>query len=171
MKEYTEDYLKQINELIDNKDEAQVLEQIKDMHPADIAELVSDLDANEALFIMQLLDEETAADVLAALLADAGCDTFEPSDTGLTAYILQDAYDEIKNALEDQRKELRRQVRVIDLFCNNKFVLSLCTRCVRELNSTVFRNLCHCKKCLIRECHILMNTMVFLYLSFKRVFP
>ena len=57
MKEYTEDYLKQINELIDNKDEAQVLEQIKDMHPADIAELVSDLDANEALFIMRLLDE------------------------------------------------------------------------------------------------------------------
>ena len=37
---------------------------------------------------------EAAADVLAALLADAGCDTFEPSDTGLTAYILQDAYDE-----------------------------------------------------------------------------
>ena len=36
---------------------------------------------------------EAAADVLAALLADAGCDTFEPSDTGLTAYILQDAYD------------------------------------------------------------------------------
>ena len=37
---------------------------------------------------------EAAADVLAALLADAGCDTFEPSDTGLTAYILQDACDE-----------------------------------------------------------------------------
>ena len=37
---------------------------------------------------------EAAADVLAALLADAGCDTFEPSDTGLTAYILQNAYDE-----------------------------------------------------------------------------
>lgn len=37
---------------------------------------------------------EAAADVLAALLADAGCDTFEPSDTGLTAYILQDTYSE-----------------------------------------------------------------------------
>lgn len=37
---------------------------------------------------------EAAADVLTALLADVGCDTFEPSDTGLTAYILQDAYDE-----------------------------------------------------------------------------
>ena len=37
---------------------------------------------------------EAAADVLAAFLADVGCDTFLPSDTGLTAYILQDAYDE-----------------------------------------------------------------------------
>ena len=38
--------------------------------------------------------DEAAADVLAALLADAGCDTFLPSDTGLTAYIQQDAYSE-----------------------------------------------------------------------------
>ncbi len=37
---------------------------------------------------------EAAADVLAALLADAGCDTFEPSDSSLTAYILQDTYSE-----------------------------------------------------------------------------
>ena len=37
---------------------------------------------------------EAAADVLAAFLADVGCDTFLPSGTGLTAYILQDAYDE-----------------------------------------------------------------------------
>ena len=38
---------------------------------------------------------EAAADVLTALLADVGCNTFLPSDTGLTAYILQDAYDEV----------------------------------------------------------------------------
>lgn len=38
---------------------------------------------------------EAAADVLTALLADVGCDTFLPSDTGLTAYILQDTYDEV----------------------------------------------------------------------------
>ena len=37
---------------------------------------------------------EAAADVLAALLADTGCDTFEPTDTGLVAYVLQDKFDE-----------------------------------------------------------------------------
>ncbi len=39
-------------------------------------------------------NNEAAADVLAALLADVGCDTFVPTPTGLTAYILQSNYDE-----------------------------------------------------------------------------
>lgn len=37
---------------------------------------------------------EAATDVLAALLADSGCDTFLPQDDGLKAYVLADAYDE-----------------------------------------------------------------------------
>ena len=39
-------------------------------------------------------NNEAAADVLAALLADIGFDTFVPSYTGLTAYILEELYDE-----------------------------------------------------------------------------
>lgn len=39
-------------------------------------------------------NDEAAGDVLAALLADAGCDTFVPTDEGLKAYVLQSAYDE-----------------------------------------------------------------------------
>ena len=39
-------------------------------------------------------DNEAAADVLAALLADAGCETFVPTETGLTAYVQQTAYSE-----------------------------------------------------------------------------
>ena len=44
---------------------------------------------------------EAAADVLAALLADSGCDTFESTDNGLTAYILQSSFNEdaIKEAV------------------------------------------------------------------------
>ena len=38
-------------------------------------------------------NDEAAGDVLAALLADAGCETFVPSAEGLTAYIQQSAYD------------------------------------------------------------------------------
>ena len=38
---------------------------------------------------------EAAGDVLAASLADIGFETFEPTDTGLTAYIQQSFYDEM----------------------------------------------------------------------------
>lgn len=37
---------------------------------------------------------EAAADVLAALLAEVGCETFLPIDEGLTAYVQQNAYEE-----------------------------------------------------------------------------
>ena len=37
--------------------------------------------------------DEAAGDVLAALLADAGCDSFEPTATGLTAYVQEALYD------------------------------------------------------------------------------
>ncbi len=49
--------------------------------------------------------DEAAADVLTALLADAGCDTFLPEATGLTAYILQEAYDQnaIQQAIDGTR--------------------------------------------------------------------
>lgn len=39
-------------------------------------------------------NNEAAADVLAALLADVGCETFVQNDKGLTAYVQQELYDE-----------------------------------------------------------------------------
>lgn len=39
-------------------------------------------------------NNEAAGDVLAALLADVGCETFVPTDEGLTAYVQQANYDE-----------------------------------------------------------------------------
>ena len=63
MKEFTEDYLSTLNQLIDNKDEEQVRAKIEDLHPADIAELVGDLDDPDirlrlmlSFKIMELLD-------------------------------------------------------------------------------------------------------------------
>ncbi len=47
-------------------------------------------------------NDEAAGDVLAALLAEAGCETFVPTDEGLNAYIQQPCYDEadIRNAAD-----------------------------------------------------------------------
>ncbi|MBR3101049.1 MAG: magnesium transporter [Muribaculaceae bacterium] len=115
MKEYTKEYLDQLNELIENKDEAQVLEQIQDMHPADIAELISDLDPDEALFIMKLLDEETAADVLVELDEDERGELLELMPHEDLARQLEqmdanDAVDVIQELDEEDREDVIKRI-------------------------------------------------------------
>jgi magnesium transporter len=70
MKEYSEEYLQHIREIIkaDNADEARA--ELATLHPADIAELYQDLDLAEAEYLYRLLDEEKAADVLIELDED-----------------------------------------------------------------------------------------------------
>ena len=70
MKEYTPEYLDKIRDIIALKDDEAARAELATMHPADIAELYQDLDLDEAEFLYQLLDDETAADVLIELDED-----------------------------------------------------------------------------------------------------
>ena len=70
MKEFTEDFLKEIEELISQADGEKVRELLSDFHPADIAELIQHLDYPEAEFIVSLLDGDMAADTLMELDED-----------------------------------------------------------------------------------------------------
>ena len=111
MKEFTEEYLSNLNELIDNKDEEQVKSQIQDLHPADIAELVGDLNDQEALFIMLLLDDETAADVLVELDEDQRADLLELMPNEEIAKQVEqmdadDAVDVIQELDEEDREDV-----------------------------------------------------------------
>ncbi len=49
MKELNEQHIERLVELIDAKDREQVMQLVTDLHPADIAEIVSDLDACAAV--------------------------------------------------------------------------------------------------------------------------
>lgn len=64
MKEYTDDHLLKVQEIIQAKDEKQARQYLDSLHPADIVELLEDLDEDESEFLKSLLDEETAAEVL-----------------------------------------------------------------------------------------------------------
>ena len=55
--------LEKVEQLIEQKDSEQLKDLLAGLHPADIAELCNELDAEEARFIYLLLDNETAADV------------------------------------------------------------------------------------------------------------
>ena len=70
MEKFSEEYIKEIQQVIDDKIEQKAKEYLKDLHPADIAELYQALNLDEAEFIYRLLDSEKAADVLMELDED-----------------------------------------------------------------------------------------------------
>ena len=70
MEQFSEEYIKNVRDIIKNNDKEKAKELLKGLHPADIAELYQALDLDEAEFIYMLLDSEKAADVLIELDED-----------------------------------------------------------------------------------------------------
>lgn len=63
----TREYIDNLRQAIRLGDESAILETLVDLHPADIAEIFVGIDAEEAKFIFDLLEEEFAAEVLTEL--------------------------------------------------------------------------------------------------------
>jgi magnesium transporter len=112
MKEFDIDLTDRLKDLIDAKNTEQVLAEIKDLHPADIAELVSELDdTDDSLFLLQLLDNETAADVLVELDEDERADLLEKMPNETIAKTLEemdasDAVDLIQELDKDDQEDV-----------------------------------------------------------------
>jgi len=68
--ELTREYIDELKELISSQDESSSLDKIEDLHPADIAEIFSELEPDEAIYLYNLLDSEKSADVLVELPED-----------------------------------------------------------------------------------------------------
>lgn len=68
--ELTKEYLDQLREAIGNADSGIVSKQIDDLHPADIAEILDELNLEERKYLFQHLKGEDAADVLVELEED-----------------------------------------------------------------------------------------------------
>lgn len=68
--EITREFIQKLREAIESGDQQLSLEFIKDLHPADIAEVFDILSIQEVLFLFHLLDSETAADVLVEIEED-----------------------------------------------------------------------------------------------------
>ncbi|MEF9923042.1 MAG: magnesium transporter [Muribaculaceae bacterium] len=70
MKEHTSEYIEHIADIVARSDSEAAKEILKDLHPADIAELFQELSIDQAEYLNKLLDDETAADVLMELDED-----------------------------------------------------------------------------------------------------
>lgn len=68
--ELTKEFIDLLQDHIEKNDEVTVFEMVKDLHPADIAEIYDELDIDEARFVHVILDPEVAADVLVELEED-----------------------------------------------------------------------------------------------------
>ena len=68
MKEFTDEDIERIKQAIEAKDEAAAREEIRELHPADVAELFSELNLKEAEWLFNLIEtNEAKADVLMEL--------------------------------------------------------------------------------------------------------
>ncbi|MFL2569323.1 MAG: magnesium transporter [Flavobacteriales bacterium] len=68
--ELTKDFIGELNECIENKDQKSIITMITDCHPADIAEILDELEFENACFLFELLEDNVAADVLLELEDD-----------------------------------------------------------------------------------------------------
>ncbi|MDC1472465.1 magnesium transporter [Flavobacteriaceae bacterium] len=68
--EITDALIEVLNELIDAQDDKAVLEQLRDVHYADIAEILDDLNLVQATYVIKLLDSQTTSDILTELEDD-----------------------------------------------------------------------------------------------------
>ena len=116
MKEFDIENINQLQELIETKNEAQLKIELQDLHPADIAELINELDeTDDSLFVLQLLDDEIAADVLAELDEDERADLLEKMPNETIAKTVEqmdanDAVDLIQELDEDDREDVIKHI-------------------------------------------------------------
>ena len=70
MREFSEEFLDELRHLIKENNETQVMAELKELHPADIAELIQKMDLEEAEYVVSHLDSDAAADTLMELDED-----------------------------------------------------------------------------------------------------
>lgn len=109
-----------IETLIESNGHEQLKELLQNVHPADIAELINELDAESARVVYRLLDNETAADVLIEMDEDARKEFLDnlPSETIAKKFVdymdTDDAVDIIREMDEDKQEEVLAHIEDID---------------------------------------------------------
>ena len=68
--ELTNEFISDLNSFIENNDQKSIIAMIADCHPADIAEILDELELDNACFLFELLEDNIAADVLVELEDD-----------------------------------------------------------------------------------------------------
>ena len=111
MKDYTKEFMEDLQEIIARKDVELGRKLLKDLHPADIAELFEELDIADEEFLESLLDREVAAEVLMEMDEDDRSRLLEQMPKKEIAETLElldtdDAVDLLQELDESERDEI-----------------------------------------------------------------
>ena len=118
--EINDEYIDKLSEAVEQKDTEGVLSLLTNLHPADIAELINDLEPEEARFVYKLLDNETAADVLVEMDEESRKEFLEliPSETISKRFVdymdTDDAVDLMRELDEDKQEEVLSHIEDIE---------------------------------------------------------
>jgi len=118
--ELTREFLEDLKNTIDSKNEKLAAEKVADLHAADIAEIYDELDIDEARFLHLLLDDEKGADVLVELEEDVRESFLKnlPAETIARQFIEQmdsdDAADIISELPQDVKDEVLSKINDVE---------------------------------------------------------
>ena len=116
MKEFTEEDIERIEGMVDAADKEGILKEISDLHPADIAEILRELNLRQAEWLFNLIDDkEKKADVLMELDEEDRkklLEHMDPEQIGQFIDILDtdDAVDLIQELDKEDREEVIQHI-------------------------------------------------------------
>lgn len=125
--ELTKDFLEQIRLAVEQGNSVFIEDSFVDLHAADIAEIIDELDAQEAKYVFSLLDDELGADVLMELEDDVRerflkilsskeiAEQIEQLDSDDAADILGELSDEIQEEVISQIEDEEIASEIVDL--------------------------------------------------------
>ena len=113
----SKEFIDTLKDLIDKKDSVLLQESLSKLHPADIAEVCSELDIEEARFLYRQLDNEKAADALIEMDEDLRNELLEelPSEAIAKRFVnymdSDDAVEIIRDMDEDKQEEVLSHIK------------------------------------------------------------
>ncbi|GAB3199730.1 magnesium transporter [Pontibacter aydingkolensis] len=109
--EITRDFIEQVEQAIERRDNDLILSSMEDMHPADITTVLYELDANESKYVMDLLPPEVGAEILSDLDYDIREDFLDYfTSAEIARYINLMHSDDAVDILNEQSVQRREEV-------------------------------------------------------------
>jgi len=110
--ELTREYVSELKTIIEQRNDHDALDMLKDLHPADIAEVYENLTVEEAKYLYLLLDPEKASDVLVELEEDDRERFLDvlPPDVIATQFIHHMDSDDAADVIGDLTEEKKQEV-------------------------------------------------------------